>query len=234
MEQQERLSFLLYYHYVAIPSPSTLCQWHQEICSKLQLKGRIRISPEGLNGTLGGAPHSIHEYIKEITALEYLHPEQIDWKISSSTDRYPTLEQQFNSLSIKVTKEVVSLDCTEQEREAAIAGDILIFHLESFSCLLILSVSLSLDLSLFVAGSGPHLSPEQFHNEITQYVQAKELNGSSSSPPSSPPLVLLDVRNAYETEIGRFEITAGTGDDVLVPVYDPLTRSVRSLTVSPS
>jgi predicted sulfurtransferase len=122
---EAKLSFLLYYHYVAIPSPMMLSQWHHEVCSQLQLKGRIRISAEGLNVTLCGDPNSIDEYIHEISSLEYLHPEQIDWKISSSIDRYPIQNQQFNSLSIKVTKEVVSLDCTEQERDAAIKGAVL-------------------------------------------------------------------------------------------------------------
>ena len=47
----------------------------------------------------------------------------------------------------------------------------------------------------------------------------------SSPPHSLTPLVLLDVRNAYETEIGRFQIKEG--EQTLVPVYDPLTRNVR-------
>lgn len=43
--------------------------------------------------------------------------------------------------------------------------------------------------------------------------------------------MLLDVRNAYETEIGRFEITSNDGESVLVPVHDPLTRTVRRLSL---
>lgn len=84
---------------------------------------------------------------------------------------------------------------------------------------------------LCVAGSGEHISPEQFHNEITAYLQNRLKKDDQPYPipkgsTSCSPLVLLDVRNAYETEIGRFEITSENGDEVLVPVYDPLTRTV--------
>jgi predicted sulfurtransferase len=89
------------------------------------------------------------------------------------------------------------------------------------------------------------LTPEQFHHEIASYLEQYSNNSLHSGPSLSPQnlspqkdssLVLLDVRNAYETEIGRFEITSENGDDVLIPVHDPLTRTVGCpfLSISPS
>lgn len=82
------------------------------------------------------------------------------------------------------------------------------------------------------------MTAQEFHNEISNFVQSKQENSTpivsttitdsnTTSTITSPlPLVLLDVRNAYETEIGRFQIK--DGDETLVPVYDPLTRNVRN------
>lgn len=70
---------------------------------------------------------------------EILNPETIDWKISKSVDRYPIDKQQFTSLSVKATKEVVSLDFTEHERDAALKGTfIIISYLFIYFFLLIL------------------------------------------------------------------------------------------------
>lgn len=169
---------------------------------------------------------------------ESLNPLNIDWKLSSVVNRYPIENQQFTSLCVKVTKEVVSLDFNQQEREAALKG-ILLF-------LLFLTLIFILHFNI-LAGPGPHLTPEQFHNEISNYIQSKQnlinndnndindnnkdkdkdKDSDNKSTSSSPQLVLLDVRNAYETEIGRFQVK--DGEETLVPVYDPLTRNVRSL-----
>lgn len=49
----ENYRVLLYYHYVPIADPQGICDWQIQLCANLDLKGRIRIAPEGLNGTLG-------------------------------------------------------------------------------------------------------------------------------------------------------------------------------------
>lgn len=51
-KKEEDISFILYYHYVDIEDPSYICLWQKELCQELSLKGRIRISKEGINGTL--------------------------------------------------------------------------------------------------------------------------------------------------------------------------------------
>jgi predicted sulfurtransferase len=127
-----------------------------DICSKFSLKGRLRISKEGLNGTLDGYLLNLNEYMRIMD--EFVGVGKIDWKLSC----YPnSCSNRFSSLSIKETKEVVSLDLDDDTKK-----------------------------SLQLAGVGKHLSPHEFHNELLH---------------ATDDLALIDVRNFYETRIGRFE-----------------------------
>lgn len=114
--------------------------------------------------------------------------------------RYTLADQQFLSLSCKVTKEVVSLDLSDADRALMIA-----------------------------AGPGPHLTPQQFHDVITAaaseedkqegHQQDKKKEEEEEKGGKESNLVLIDVRNIYETEIGRFACPG-------IPVLDPKTRKV--------
>jgi hypothetical protein len=53
MTSFEDYRVLLYYHYVPIEDPQAICDWQISLCANLDLKGRIRVAREGLNGTLG-------------------------------------------------------------------------------------------------------------------------------------------------------------------------------------
>ena len=54
---------LLYYHYIPIEKPEEICNWQQQLSTRLDLKGRIRVSPEGLNGTLGNVLNTSCYYV---------------------------------------------------------------------------------------------------------------------------------------------------------------------------
>jgi UPF0176 protein len=45
---------LLYYGFAPIADPQAVMLWQRTLCEALGLKGRILISPHGINGTLGG------------------------------------------------------------------------------------------------------------------------------------------------------------------------------------
>ena len=132
--------FLLYYHYVDIVDPQELYVQQVQLCKALNLFGRIRISNEGINGTIGGTFCSITEYIRVVDNLPELHPpsaEPIHWKISGLVSRYPPERQILRDLCVKVTKEVVSLDLPPGVREIIATGD-----------------------------GGIHLSPPEFHSAL--------------------------------------------------------------------
>lgn len=92
---------ILFYKYISIESPHQIMKWQREICQNLELKGRILISHEGINGTLGGLTENLDEYTKLMSAHELFN--NIDFKQSNGGPEC------FPRLSIKVRDEAVAL-----------------------------------------------------------------------------------------------------------------------------
>jgi UPF0176 protein len=84
---EDDFTVLLYYQYCPVEDPQAILQWQQEICEAHNLKGRIRISPEGLNGTLGGTQAAVEAYIASFEQYPELNPGSIHWKFSRATNR---------------------------------------------------------------------------------------------------------------------------------------------------
>ena len=141
---------ILFYKYIAIQYPKQVMKWQQEICKNLNLLGRILISHEGINGTLGGSKSNLDQYIAFMNAHELFSG--IDFKKSDGGSEC------FPRLSVKVREEAVSLGIPYDQLTARTGGQ--------------------------------HLTPEQTHQLIADNPQD---------------LVILDARNNYEWEIGRFE-----------------------------
>lgn len=82
---------ILYYKYVYIENPQELLNWKKEICSKLNLKGRVIIAKEGINGTLAGKDQDIDSYKDILSSIEKF--KDIDFKESfSEIDTFPRLK----------------------------------------------------------------------------------------------------------------------------------------------
>lgn len=97
---------ILYYKFVPISDPTTVMFWQRALCEKLSLKGRILISPHGINGTLGGKLDSLKLYTREMKA----HPlfGNITWKWSEgSADDFPKLK-------VKVKPEIVAFGAADE------------------------------------------------------------------------------------------------------------------------
>ncbi len=136
----------LYYWYIEIPTQSIEDQviFHESLCKELTLNGRIRISNEGLNGVLSGTVKQLKNYeqtirlemeskfrlgIKEESNehesstsqesknLEY--GQTLDVKYCHLREDIPTEKQLFDSLSVKITKEVVSLNEGSDENDTS-------------------------------------------------------------------------------------------------------------------
>lgn len=92
---------ILYYNFVNLKDPEELCLEHKEYLKKLGVKGRVYISSEGINGTLGGTPDKLEQYkawLREIDGFE-----DTDFK----TDQSDTVP--FAKLVCKVRDEIVSI-----------------------------------------------------------------------------------------------------------------------------
>ncbi len=60
---EKRYRILLYYKYVRIDEHELFAKEHLEACKVLQLKGRILIAKEGINGTVCGTPEQTNAYM---------------------------------------------------------------------------------------------------------------------------------------------------------------------------
>ena len=80
------LAVLLYYHFTPIADCALECERHRSLCEWLQLQGRLRIAPQGLNGTLSGTRVALGAYERTMSAQH----SGIDWKYSSSWFKTPS------------------------------------------------------------------------------------------------------------------------------------------------
>lgn len=137
---------LLYYQYVTIENPEEFRDQHRALCEELNLKGRILVGKEGLNGTVAGLGEDTDKYK---TAL--LKDERFKG-IHFKEDDYEDMP--FKKLKVKAREEIVALGVDGASPENA----------------------------------GKHLSPQEWH-ELAQQED----------------VVILDARNNFEWEIGKFK-----------------------------
>src|SRR5699024_6367050 len=100
---------LLYYQYVDIDDPKVFRDEHKAMCDELNLKGRILVSEEGLNGTLSGKVEDIDEYMKRMHADERFA--QMPFKIDEAD------EHAFKKMHVRYRPEIVSLRSEEHTSE---------------------------------------------------------------------------------------------------------------------
>ncbi len=97
---------ILYYKFVPIPDPETVMFWQRTLCDPLGIKGRILISPHGINGTLGGDMAAVKAYVKAMNT----HPrfKGITYKWSDGG------QEHFPKLKVKVKPEIVAFDAADE------------------------------------------------------------------------------------------------------------------------
>ena len=62
----QKYKIILYYNYTFIDDPEQLMQQQKGICEKLDLKGRLIIAKEGINGTFEGTEENIDKYVEDL------------------------------------------------------------------------------------------------------------------------------------------------------------------------
>ncbi|XP_051124603.1 rhodanese-like domain-containing protein 6 [Andrographis paniculata] len=101
---------LLYYKYAEIPHLQNLFDFYHSNCSFLSLLGRVRLSPHGVNVTVGGRLLALKKHIEAVKSNALF--EGTDFKLASCFE--PVNDQVarecgFTSLSIRIVKELVTL-----------------------------------------------------------------------------------------------------------------------------
>lgn len=139
------VKILLYYKYVPVPDPAAETEAHRALARSLDLKGRILIGNEGINGTCSGTEENVEKYKAALNA----HP--LFSGIVFKESDHPT--HAFKKLFVRLRPEVVTL------RSDVVAQD-----------------------------AAPYITPIELHEALER----------------GEKLVLIDMRNDYEAEIGRF------------------------------
>ena len=91
---------LLYYLFTPLTDPEAIRLWQRDLASSLGLGGRILISKDGINGTVGGDVAAVKKYIRK--TRDYPPFAEIDFKWSEGTG------DDFPKLVVKVRDEIVS------------------------------------------------------------------------------------------------------------------------------
>jgi len=105
---------LLYYKFTPIADPLSVKLWQKTLTDSLNLRGRILISGQGINGTVGGEIDDLKAYIKATKEFPGFKNIVFKWSDGERED--------FPRMSVKVRKELVGFQNSEDEFDVDEAG----------------------------------------------------------------------------------------------------------------
>lgn len=105
---------LLYYKFTPVSDPVAVKLWQKNLTHSLNLRGRILISKQGINGTVGGETDDLKTYIK--ATKEYPGFKDIVFKWSDGT------REDFPRMSVKTRRELVGFQNSEDEFDVDMNG----------------------------------------------------------------------------------------------------------------
>ncbi len=91
---------LSFYRFTELADPATVRLWQRELCRRLGLTGRIIVSTQGINGTVGGDLDDLKQYLKATREHEAFTGLVPTWTQGTGND--------FPRLSVKVRPELVT------------------------------------------------------------------------------------------------------------------------------
>lgn len=108
---------LLYYKYVEIEDPEYFARKHLKFCKSLDLKGRILVGKEGINGTVSGPKEYTEQYIQELRNDPRFS--DIEFKIDEAE------AHTFKKMHVRARNEIVSLRLDEDIDPNELTGNYL-------------------------------------------------------------------------------------------------------------
>lgn len=103
---------LLFYRFAPLPDPEAVRLWQWELCTRLGLRGRIIVSPHGINGTLGGDIDACKDYLKATKQFAPFHDLDPKWSEGSPLGD-DGASADFPRLSVKARPELVAFGYPE-------------------------------------------------------------------------------------------------------------------------
>jgi UPF0176 protein len=130
---------LLYYIFTPLPDPDAIRLWQRDLCESLGLRGRILISKDGLNGTVGGDLAAVKRYVRKTRDYPAFKDIDVKWSEGTGLDENG-LSLDFPRLVVKVRDEIVSFGAPD---ELTVTGD-------------------------GVVGGGTRLAPSELHDLVAE------------------------------------------------------------------
>ncbi|WP_339266383.1 rhodanese-related sulfurtransferase [Paenibacillus sp. FSL R5-0470] len=115
MKPQSEYAILLYYKFVKVPDAEQFAQEHLAYCKELDVKGRILISDEGINGTLSGTIAQTQQYMKDLRANPLFS--DIVFKIDEAEGHA------FKKIFVRYKKELVTFRVEDELDPNVITGE---------------------------------------------------------------------------------------------------------------
>jgi UPF0176 protein len=106
---------LLYYAFAPLPDPDAVRLWQRDLCEALGLRGRILLSKDGINGTLGGELGALKRYLRKTKDYAAFHDLDAKWSEGTGLDAAGA-SLDFPRLSVRVRDEIVSFGAPEELR----------------------------------------------------------------------------------------------------------------------
>jgi UPF0176 protein len=83
---------LLFYVFTPLADPDAVRLWQRDLCESLGLGGRIVISHDGINGTVGGELGAIKKYRRKTREYEAFRDMEFKWSEGTSENDFPRLK----------------------------------------------------------------------------------------------------------------------------------------------
>ncbi|ROZ93793.1 rhodanese-related sulfurtransferase [Gordonia sp. OPL2] len=103
---------VLFYVFTPLSDPEAIRLWQQAVCEQHGLRGRIIVSPHGINSTVGGDITQVKKYVKATRSYPAFKNADIKWSDGAGDD--------FPRLSVRVRPEIVTFGVPD---EVAVDGD---------------------------------------------------------------------------------------------------------------
>lgn len=130
---------VLFYAFTPLPDPEAIRLWQRDLGEALGLRGRVLISKDGINGTLGGDIRALKRWVRSFRSYRPFASADVKWSDGTGVDAEGR-SVDFPKLSVKVREEIVSFGAPGELRVDADG----------------------------VVGGGTRLSPEDLHRLVAE------------------------------------------------------------------
>ncbi|HEY1645762.1 MAG TPA: rhodanese-related sulfurtransferase [Candidatus Saccharimonadales bacterium] len=98
---------ILYYKFTPLADPQAVMLWQKNLTDSLNLHGRIIISKDGINGTVGGDIEDVKSYVRANKKFEAFKDIPYKWSDGEGSKDFP-------KMSVKVRDEIVTFGAADE------------------------------------------------------------------------------------------------------------------------